>query len=65
MTDGSKDWPCSSNKTSGVPLLMEATKEFVVPRSIPAALLRRWGFGDFPGSDICKRTTLIPFSYLS
>ena len=60
-TEGSKYRSSLSNKTSGVPLLTEATRELVVPRSIPAALRCKWGLGDFPGSDICNKTTSLLF----
>jgi len=37
-----------------MPFFTAATRELVVPRSMPTAMRCRWGSGDGPGSEICS-----------
>jgi hypothetical protein len=45
-TEGKMTRPSSSGKHSATPLRTEATKEWVVPKSMPTAMRRWWGSGD-------------------
>ena len=51
-TEGRRSDPSSPGSTSGFPSLTVATREFVVPRSIPTARWTEWGISDMPGSAI-------------
>ena len=54
-TEGRITRPWSSGKHSATPLRTEATSECVVPRSMPTAMRRWCGSGDWPGSEICNK----------
>src|SRR6185503_17649812 len=52
--DGSSGRPSESGSTVAAPLRTVATRELVVPRSMPTARRCSCGAGDMPGSEIWR-----------